>query len=407
MESVASMDDHDRDTMSHGYGGEPLRCDAGTFTWCHRPRLYWLSWELQTGQDVSIDKSGKVATLHLSGSQPLNEVVRSGWHKVDDSQAFPTFTTSRPRERPGRKPAGVHQCNIEELERWHLDNFRFPPYQYRRSHALINGAGDLRLPDVSERELMLGFPLHYTAPCCNKTDRKKPGYNDTRLTLLGNTWSVPVVAVLLSHLFSWLGWISAVTPQMVLEACRSGSHQMVQGRLSRLPLNPSKRLCSVDPYHLAFKLSNLVSVKGEDILLSTPTSQMARFHRLRASVPSKLWKWKIVAGWKWKHGQEHINQLELRAVLTTLKWRLEKLKQTGCRMIHLTDSLVCLHALSRGRSSSRKLRRIMARVNALVLAGNIQAVWSYVHTEDNPADRPSRWAQRVKTKFRNVKKKSY
>ena len=146
MESVASMDDHDRDTMSHGYGGEPLRCDAGTFTWCHRPRLYWLSWELQTGQDVFIDQSGKIATLHLSGSQPLNEVVRSGWHKVDDSQAFPTFTTSRPRERPGRKPAGVHQCSIEELERWHRDSFRFPPYQYRRSHALINGAGDLKTP---------------------------------------------------------------------------------------------------------------------------------------------------------------------------------------------------------------------------------------------------------------------
>ena len=71
----------------------------------------------------------------------------------------------------------------------------------------------------------------------------------------------------------------------------------------------------------------------------------------------------------------------------------------------LTDSLVCLHTLSRGRSSSRKLRRTMARVNALVLGGNVQAVWAYVHTDDNPADRPSRWGQRVKTKFRNVKKK--
>ena len=47
----------------------------------------------------------------------------------------------------------------------------------------------------------------------------------------------------------------------------------------------------------------------------------------------------------------------------------------------------------------------MARVNALVLAGNVQAVWAYVHTDDNPSDRPSRWGQRVKSKFRNVKKK--
>ena len=213
-----------------------------------------------------------------------------------------------------------------------------------------------------------------------------------------------MVATLLGQLFVWLGWINIKSLQNVLDACRSGEHQYVQGRLTRLPLNPSCGRCDDDPYSLAFKLANLVSIKGEDILLSTPTSQMARFHRLRASIPARLWTCEVVTGWRWVHSKEHINSLELHAVLTALKWRASKQRQTGFRMIHLTNSLVCLHALSQGRSSSKKFRRTMARVNSLVLAGNVQVVWAYVHTHDNPADAPSRWAQRVKTKFRNVSK---
>ena len=193
MESVGSMDAADRQAMSQGYGSLPILCDAGTLTWCHRPRLYWLSWEVDEGDGADFIRGGEVVTLTLTGSQPLTEVIRSGWQKVDDSRAFPTFTTSRPRDRPGRKPAGVHQCTMKELERWHMDKFRFPPYQYRDSNSLRNGAGEFRLPDVSEREIMLGFPLHYTSRCCNKSDRKKGEFNDTRLTLLGNSWSVPVV----------------------------------------------------------------------------------------------------------------------------------------------------------------------------------------------------------------------
>ena len=87
---------------------------------------------------------------------------------------------------------------------------------------------------------------------------------------------------------------------------------------------------------------------------------------------------------------EHINVLELRAVLTSLRWRFVKKKTLQSKFVHLVDSLVCLHSLSRGRSSSRKLRRTMSRVNALLLATGSHAVWAYVHTKDNPADRPSR-----------------
>ena len=41
MENVSSMDAQDRDVMSASFGGDPVVIDAGSMTWCHRPRLYW------------------------------------------------------------------------------------------------------------------------------------------------------------------------------------------------------------------------------------------------------------------------------------------------------------------------------------------------------------------------------
>ena len=152
---------------------------------------------------------------------------------------------------------------------------------------------------------------------------------------------------------------------------------------------------------LARKLSSFVSIKGEDILLQSPTEGTLKFHRLRTGVPAKLWRWRVIAGWRWKFGNAHINELELRAVLTTLSWRLERRRQFSSRFVHLVDSLVVLHCLSRGRSSARKLRRPLSQINSLLLAADVHPVWAYVSTKQNPADRPSR----LKVK-NNAKKKS-
>ena len=223
----------------------------------------------------------------------------------------------------------------------------------------------------------MGFPLHYTAPCLGKRESKGSKYNDARLTLLGNSWSVPVVAWLLNQLFSPLGICQKFDPQGIVDLCRPGAAESLQAKLIRLPLSLTEPDTG-DPYKLAFKLCNLVSLKGEDIMLTTPSTQLVEFHRLRASVPTRLWRWQVVSGWRWTRGREHINCLELRAILNALRWRLERQKQFGFCMLHLTDSLVCLHILTRGRTSSKKLRSTMARINALLLASSSQVVWGYV-----------------------------
>ena len=401
MENVSSMDQQDRDIMSKSFGGEPVCIDAGGMTWCHRPRLYWTTWELQEGAGAVCDKDCHPSVWQLTASQGIGEVLTPGWSKAAPDRPFPTFTTSRPSTVPGRKPAGLAQCRAHEVSRWQADLHRFPPYQYQDVHTVVNSKGEHRVPCIRERELMMGFPLNFTANCAAKSQRKQAATVDTRLTLIGNSWSVPVVAWLLNQLLHPLGFAPPLGPQAIVDLCRPGAAASIQTRLTRLPMRLPRgtfgsELC------LARKLSNLISMKGEDILLSTPSTQLARYHRLRASVPASLWKWKVVSGWHWTRGKEHINSLEMRAILNALRWRLEHQQHLGCRMIHLTDSLVCLHALTRGRTSSRKLRSTISRINALLLCSNAQMIWAYVATDCNPADKPSRWGRRVRTKYRNA-----
>lgn len=53
MESVASMDGCDRATMSEGEGSLPWHVDAVGVSLARRPRLYWISWDLEEGDGVS------------------------------------------------------------------------------------------------------------------------------------------------------------------------------------------------------------------------------------------------------------------------------------------------------------------------------------------------------------------
>lgn len=347
MESVASMDQADREHMSASFGDDPWQCDAGQMTWCSRPRLYWLTWDLVQHEGATLVSGDGVTprTVELTAWQDLDEVCKEGWTKVEPRRPFPTFTTSRPRPSPGRKPAGVSQCTSEELDRWQQDSFRFPPYQYCGRNCLIDQQQRIRIPDIEEREVMMGFPPGYTAACSVKADRKKTETMDMRLTLIGNSWSVPVVTWFLGNLFGFLGLCSQPTPQQIMDSLKPDGAVFLQSRLWRLPLRPVRGPPPEGESSLVSKLCSLISVKGEDVLLTTPSSQMARYHRLRASVPSKLWHWKIVTGWAWRGGKEHINSLELRAILTALKWRIVHKGVTNKRFLHLTDSLVSLHCL--------------------------------------------------------------
>eukprot|EP00435_Cladocopium_sp_Y103_P022238 s2269_g5.t1 len=402
MESVSSMDASDREVMSQGFGTSPWKCDAGTISWCSRPRLYWITWELQGGPGVSFDLIKEPQEVVLRASQDLEMVCEEGWIKTEPERPFPTFTTSRPRAKPGHKPAGLSQCTQEEVERWQEDLHRYPPYQYANRNLLINKKNQLRLPTISEKEFMMGFPVDYIVNCVNKQARDSMQHKDIRHTLIGNSRSVPVIGWLLSQLFGSLGLCPCYSPQELVDLLTPMGQVYLQGRLWRRPLRPLRGGSPEESAQPVHELANMTSIKGEDILLTTPSAQLCKYHRLRASIPSRLWKWRVVSGWRWTGAKEHINSLELRSVLTTLKWRIQHKGHLGTRFLHLVDSLVVLHSLARGRSSSRKLRSSLSKVNSLLLCSSSHALWGYVDTKQNPADAPSRWGRRVRTKFKNA-----
>ena len=392
-ENVSSMDYVDCNSMNEGYGCLPWFIDAHQVSPCHRPRLYWCSWELFEGDGASL-VGGSDGRLPIAGEVLLQASIEeksyfeTGWTK-EEGKSLPTFTTSRPSSKPLRRPAGLKTCNEEELARWRNDLHRFPPYQYRKENCLTNRAGEHRPPSISEREVCLGFPLHFTKQCMAKQFHETEEHRDCRLSLLGNSWSVPVVCWILSRLFVLLGLMDEVSVQELVDRLKPGGSSKLSTLLLRPPLGFSTSTLSSSKL-LVRKLCGLVSLKGEDLMLQGTTEPPVKYQRLRAGVPAKLWRWRTISGWKWTGAAEHINVLELRAVLTSIKYRVEVLHQQDLRCVHLVDSLVVLHALTRGRSSSRKMRRTMMRVNAYLLASGLQPLWGYVSTDQNPADRPSR-----------------
>ena len=393
-ENVASMDAEDCQAMNEEFELQPWFIDSNGICLAHRPRLYWVSWELQEGEGVEIfwgsdSKLPLLGQVNLEAKFNPKAFLEAGW-SLNAEKSLPTFTTSRPSAHPLRRPAGLRDCNAQERERWAQDRHKFPPYQYKDCHCLQDTHGNLRTPSVQEREVIMGFPPSFTLQCMKKSQHGTEAHQDCRLSLIGNSWCVGVVAWLLQQLLYPLGLVKNWTLQDIVTGLTPGEASNLQSLMLRPPLSQGTQTFSPS-VHLVSKLTGLVSLKGEDLLLQSSTEVPVKYHRLRSGVPSKLWRWSTVAGWQWNGDPEHINVLEARAVLTTVKWRVWQKRQVNLRCVHLVDSLVVLHALTRGRSSSRKMRRTMMRISAHLLASGLQPTWAYVSTKDNPADRPSRW----------------
>ena len=398
-ENVASMDAEDCETLNKEFELYPWFIDAAGISLAHRPRLYWVTWELLEGEGVEIlwSSSGQLpiqGQVNLMAKVEEKSFLEKGWCKSTE-KALPTFTTARPSSTPLRRPAGLKNCNDLEKQRWREDRHRFPPYQYMDCHCLVDAEGRFRPPNAWEREVILGFPPNYTLQCLKKGDQGTISHEDCRLTLLGNSWAVGVIAWLLGQLLQQLRVIEPIRLSTIVDSLTPGRAQQLQSLLQRPPLGQGTPTFSPST-QLVSKLCGLVSLKGEDLLLQASSEVPVRHHRLRMGIPSSLWRWRTVAGWKWTGDLEHINVLEARAVLTTVKWRVCQKKQLSVRCVHLVDSLVVLHALTRGRSSSRKMRSTMMRISAYLLAAGLQPLWGYVNTKDNPADRPSRWGIKKK-----------
>ena len=140
-----------------------------------------------------------------------------------------TFTTSRPSPVPGRRPAGLKTCDEASLRQWKDDMHPYPPYQYKPECCVHHLTQECRVASIFERETILGFPAHYTEQCVGKSERQATWVADVRKTLLGNSWSVPVVVCLLKQLFERLGFIPVSSVQTLLDRTGAGGGDTANG----------------------------------------------------------------------------------------------------------------------------------------------------------------------------------
>ena len=143
--------------------------------------------------------------------------------------------------------------------------------------------------------------------------------------------------------------------------------------------------------------------RGSDVrlttgLLTSPTKM--RFQHINPG----WWKWKELFGYDFKESA-HINELEIRAALTDLKRRTRT--RLGTRHLVLLDSFVGLGVLTKKRSSSVRLQRVVRKYDALELASFSRPYFAYIRSHLNPADKPSRRREgrRPRAMSRAVQKK--
>ena len=125
-------------------------------------------------------------------------------------------------------------------------------------------------------------------------------------------------------------------------------------------------------------------------------AQKARFGRHRdnssqldevaEAVKQCTWKLAFVHYWK---KSEHINCLEASTAVLTAEW-ITRFRISHARVIFLTDSLVTLGALQKGRSSKPGLLMRCRRFAAIALAHGLRISFAYVCSALNPADKFTR-----------------
>ena len=109
-------------------------------------------------------------------------------------------------------------------------------------------------------------------------------------------------------------------------------------------------------------------VRGSHVRLATAILRDPRGWP-RLGIEARRWLWETVIAYP--QSGRHINVLELRAVLSSIKWRLRTDRGVRVKFAHLCDSQVCIGVLVKGRSSSLQVSSVLKQINALILSSGI------------------------------------
>eukprot|EP00438_Fugacium_kawagutii_P004912 Skav217251 [mRNA] locus=scaffold47:369148:372975:- [translate_table: standard] len=428
-------DPEDIEEMSRALQQRPVLVCSSGLSRVRRPRLFWANVELDDHPSFQ-RRSHKLydEVVFEEATEPLEKVGDAGWtwkHGAEDETLrLPTFTRAIPRKKPPPSPAGLSTCDEETVKRWQGDKMKFPPYTYRREFLWekVDEPDELRVASANEREVLMGFRRGHTLALFKdkpKDGTEAEGQEVSRCAAVGNSFHSVAVGCLIDL---WLWTVCVRTDPLtagaivtkwheemgqdassldgpvadegeeVAAASLSEDEHQAMAHLRASPDAEWLRLASHsslglhDPRLLAVRLVShylrRVEYRGSDVrldlnLVFKPDSVT------RTSIDPRRWVWRTGQSYPFPGGQ-HINMLELKAILRALEWRARSSNFKSVRFMHLSDSQICLAVLCKGRSSSRAINRILRRIHALCLALNLYPIWAWVASRLNPADGPSR-----------------
>jgi hypothetical protein len=324
----------------------------------------------------------------LGAKRSVKEFLQKGRSVAASFIVFPTFITAKTRTSPRFMPNGIASCSADELALWERSGFRLPPYHYKLKNLVFDSTKQswaTPSPELKEK-LMLFRPDYTFVKKSNKQTLGVADQADLRESLLGNSMHAGVLATLLMPaLKSWNLIHDYVEPALLATAGRQPQHA---GTAS-----PELRLVRA---YFSYQ-----DHRGGLILCESGQSRM-RSKPLAEKFDAKQWTWRPVISCKWSLPGEHINALESRALLLTLRWRARSVARFSKRFLHLTDSKVALGSFAKHRSNSRSYNYIVTRSAALQLASSMQPVLAFVRSARNPADLPSRILLKLRPKGRRA-----
>ena len=423
-------DEVDIQEMSIALEMRPRLVDSKHLSRARRPRLFWFSVDLIAHEEVEIREHGLFdEVIYGAATEPMASVLSPGcnWEpgERDSGIRFPTFTRSIPRPRPPKAPAGLASTSEEGCDRWREDNFRYPPYTYEREYMVREPEGWLRPLNASEREVLMGYKKGHTLDLARKppeSDKEQQALEDQRCAAVGNAFHATVVAALFDHMLwsygvkplvwhheiveSWAAEIKrlAAVPEVndievVLDQAPLGedpgyetdatqvwSYRMEQKELPRGPASLTALAgISEEDMNLSVRMVQAFvrrqEYRGSDVRLDVGTLFRPDAFP-RATVNPHRWQWHVAHAYPFET-PEHINILELRALIHCVEWRLRRKNFNGTRFLHLSDSQITLSVCVKGRSSSRKLNRLLRRLAAMSVAAGLYPVLAWVTSQSS------------------------
>jgi site-specific DNA-cytosine methylase len=395
-ENVASMDKEHCEEISSELEVRPYHLNPSGAVPMQRPRLCWTSEELE-GAVEGITFEEKTYWTEITATAPyptMDQWVTEGceWPGGEEGHLLPTAMKSIKRKRPPESPAGLNRCDWDTIYRWTSDDFRFPPYHYQQRFIFWRG-NNWRLCNASEKDLLLGYGWEHTKLCYNASTIKgnPQQHEDERLSLLGDSFSVfsfviPAAALCRAYIpklhYHQLALRMGLAPGFTcpLNLVAPLGRKLQYGSADNLSTQTVEQINKV--------LLARVNHTGSDIRLTTG-EVLSPKSAPRQSVQAGWWDWKPLFKVKWKLS-EHINVLELRSSLLAAKYHILHLQQVHCRIVHITDSFVCMSVISKGRTGSKQLGRVLKELNAWMLGFGITMIVGHVESSENPTDGESR-----------------